>query len=138
MPATADARVREEHVDSAVRCLGLLDEPADIVLLAHVGDDREPVDVAGDRLRGVALDVGDDHRARAGPGKRTTQRLTETVRPTGHDHDPVGELHHASRSAPSGRAHLSTTVSVPGMDASQAACTPHQWTARGDRSFVGC
>jgi hypothetical protein len=52
--------------------------------------DREPVDLARDRLGGALIEVGDDHRSRALRSESARQRASDAAARAGDHYVPVG------------------------------------------------
>ena len=60
--AKADAGIGTEQVDSAKLPLGLVDNPADVRLLADIASECRAIDRGGDGLRAGVIEIGDHDR----------------------------------------------------------------------------
>jgi hypothetical protein len=96
--ANRDAGVGAQHVDASLRGLDLLDESAHFVFTRNVALDRGDAEFVRNTTRAVAVDVDHDDRARLLRHEASRERATDPTCPTGHDDDPIGQLHRPLKS----------------------------------------
>src|SRR5204862_4770128 len=71
----------------------LLHQPLHVGFFANICDNRCAVNFCGYALCALLIDIGDYDGPRSLSGKRSAERLPDSIRPASYNHDSVPYLH---------------------------------------------
>src|SRR5207302_5767259 len=91
--AEGDPGVRAVDVHAPIGGQGALNQLANSALNRDISDHRHATKLRGNRLRRVAIDVGDHHGGRAFLLETSAQGTTDSATPTRDDGDRALQLH---------------------------------------------